>query len=748
MSRLLIERLTAQAERACYRGAYGEAVGFFKRILEYDATNLGACAALSAYYESKKDYGEAIGYLRQLMEVRRRNPEYLFDLARLTALSDDLPAALELYDEVVAKTRTSRERGPSELRRKALAEIRALSRQVAIRAEADSRSARDPKRKGPETRVEPPAPAQALAASPASPTIAPIAPIAPIPVKTVLVDPEWSFLAGPPASSTNALRFLRLRLDFHRLTLLGDYDELVCLSTLHGVEKYWYQIETVKKVLRDFRGRVLLADEVGLGKTIEAAMALKEFLLRGLARTVLILTPPGLVSQWKEELETKFDLTFRTTDEAGFAEGPGFWESERVIASINLAKSKAHAEQVTKRDYDLVIVDEAHRLKNRETLAWKLVNSLKKRYVFFLSATPVENDLIELYNLITLLQPGTLKTEAEFRKQYTKRGNPREAANPEALRELLRSVMIRNTRSLVDVKLPKRFAVTLLVEPSPLEREIYDGVTNLVRERSRMEDGRSRSRLLLSTLVREAGSSGSALRETLAADPTPEARHLVECIDRLFETEKSRRLVRLLGEKRGEKVLVFSQFKRTLEELAAVLSRNGILAASYHGSLASEEKQRAIRRFREEASVLLSTESGGEGHNLQFASTIVNFDLPWNPMKIEQRIGRLHRIGQTRDVFIFNLASRGTLEERLLAILDQKINLFELVVGEVDMILGHLDEEKDFDDVIFDLWRAAASHEEAETLFNDLGEKLVRARSRYRESLRIDEALFGKEFEA
>ena len=621
----------------------------------------------------------------------------------------------------------------------------------------------------------------------------PVPVVEPIAVRTVVDDPEWRFLEAPAAGGSRAvpgagagggggavgavgpvgpvgpgggvggvgsvggggalgavdcLDALRLRLDFHRLTLLRDYDDLVCLPTLVGVERFWYQVETVKKVLRDFRGRVLLADEVGLGKTIEAAMALKEFILRGLARSVLVLTPPGLVAQWKEELGSKFGLEFVTTDDVDPAADPSFWDGDRLIASMSLARSKAHAERVAAREYDLVIVDEAHRLKNRGTLAWKLVNSLKKKYVFLLSATPVENDLIELYNLITLLKPGALKTEADFRRAYTKRGDPREAKNPEALRELLRTVMIRNTRSLVDVKLPKRFAVTLLVDLPPAEREIYDGVTALVRARSQSPEGKRGSRLLLSTLLREAGSSPRALRGTLVSDPAPEALWLLERIDGLGETAKAQQLVRLLAEKPGEKVIVFTQFRKSLDELSAVLARHGVGFTVYHGGLPHGEKEGAIRRFRDEVPVLLATESGGEGHNLQFANVIVNYDLPWNPMKIEQRIGRLHRIGQTRDVFVFNLAGKETLEHRLLDVLHRKINLFELVVGEVDMILGNLEEEKDFDDVVFDLWRGAASHGEAEALFEELGEKLVRAKETYRASQKLDEALFSEDFEA
>jgi hypothetical protein len=145
--------------------------------------------------------------------------------------------------------------------------------------------------------------------------------------------------------------------------------------------------------------------------------------------------------------------------------------------------------------------------------------------------------------------------------------------------------------------------------------------------------------------------------------------------------------------------------------------------------------------------MLLSTESGGEGRNLQFSNTLINFDLPWNPMAIEQRIGRLHRIGQTRDVFIFNLVARGTLEERMLQVLDEKINMFELVVGEIDAILGEMDESTDFAELAFSAWAAATEAGRAEA-FDALGERLLDARRQYESVKVLDEELFGEEFVA
>ena len=259
----------------------------------------------------------------------------------------------------------------------------------------------------------------------------------------------------------------------------------MCLEGLSGVEHLPHQIETVRKVLRHFRGRVLLADEVGLGKTIEACLLVREYLLRGIAKRVLILTPTPIVSQWNEELQSKFGLEFIVPPRTRTADAPEYWAGhDRVLTSINFAKMKQRARAVAAAAWDLVIVDEAHHCKNRRTLNWELVNSLQRRHLFLLTATPVQNDLVELYNLLTLLEPGHLKTESDFKKHYVRRGNPRDPRNRERLRSLLGEVMIRNTRSLVHMDLPPRYAQTILAEPQGDEARVYDLLTDYLRSRT------------------------------------------------------------------------------------------------------------------------------------------------------------------------------------------------------------------------------------------------------------------------
>jgi SNF2 family DNA or RNA helicase len=568
--------------------------------------------------------------------------------------------------------------------------------------------------------------------------------------------------AEPPAveewgqEQPSDLGLYQLRLLAERIALQEGFDELLCLDTLTGVETFWYQIETVKRVLKHFRGRVLLADEVGLGKTIEACVLLKEYLLRGLVERVLILTPAALVSQWREELASKFSLSFVTTESGAYrTEADAFWHENRcIVASLNVAKAPGHMEILQQIPYDLIIVDEAHHLKNRATRNYQLVNGLKSKFIFLLTATPVQNDIMELYQLVTLLRPGTLTTPTAFRRQFVTKGKAMAIQNRERLRALLGEVMIRNTRSLTDIRLPRRYASTLIVEPDPGEKALYDAISTLVKAQYGEKNGLDR--FTANTLLMEAGSSPAAVKATvgrllarkrLSAQAEQVLHECVVLADSIGVSRKAHRLLELL-KSQGDKKLVFTHFQESLSSLATLLTREHIPFVLFHGGLSGGEKDEAVRRFRADVPVLLATESGGEGRNLQFCNTMINFDLPWNPLQIEQRIGRIHRIGQTREVFIFNLANRFSLEEYLLSVLDAKLNLFELVVGELDMILGNLNDERDFPDIVMDLWIRAAGEQELREGFDRLGQELISAKTDYLQSKELDEQLFGEDFEA
>ncbi len=561
-----------------------------------------------------------------------------------------------------------------------------------------------------------------------------------IPVKTEPLNEEISsyFLNG----SISNLREVQMFIDYTSLTIQSGYDELLCLNAITDVDKYWYQIETVKKVLKRFRGRVLLCDEVGLGKTIEAGLLIKEYLLRGMVKNVLILTPAPLVSQWREEMQAKFGIKFLTTDGTEFIHNPiNFWKQRFIIASINTAKSSKNMPLVTEQFYDLLVIDEAHHLRNRTTLAWKFVNQMKKKFIFLLTATPVQNNLIELFNLITLLKPGQFKTEKQFKEEYLQKGNLKVTADKERLKELLTDVMIRNTRSAIDLKLPKRFAATLRLAPTETEREIYAGINDYLKKQNLKKP-------TINLLLREAGSSPFALRSSLInMSNNGDFKPILDAIDRLEDFCKGKALLEILKKNPDEKKIVFTQYFKSMDYITDLLWRYKIPHVTFRGNMTLREKDASITQFKNEIPVLVSTESGGEGRNLQFCNTIINFDLPWNPMKIEQRIGRLHRIGQTRDVFIFNLSVKETIEDYIIDILDNKINMFEMVIGEIEPILGHLGEDKDFEDIIMDIWLKSSNKESLHEGFKQLGNELLDAKNKYLKTKSLDDEIFGEDYE-
>jgi SNF2 family DNA or RNA helicase len=192
--------------------------------------------------------------------------------------------------------------------------------------------------------------------------------------------------------------------------------------------------------------------------------------------------------------------------------------------------------------------------------------------------------------------------------------------------------------------------------------------------------------------------------------------------------------------------VIFKQFRATQAMLAERLAAAGHDVAVFHGGLSRMEKEAAIQRFRGEARLLLCTEAGSEGRNLQFAHAICNFDLPWNPMKIEQRIGRLSRIGQTHDVQVYNLVAAGTVEAAVLHLLDAKLSMFELVIGEIDMILGNLDQEQEFQDMVAELWSSSSDVDDFARRMEELGDRLLAAKQAYLQQRAHDDRLFGNRF--
>ena len=535
----------------------------------------------------------------------------------------------------------------------------------------------------------------------------------------------------------------RLRLRAEELVREQGFDRLLCLPHLVDVERFPHQQAACLRVLREMRGRAVLADEVGLGKTIEAGIVLREYLLRGLVRRVLILAPASLCLQWQGEMVRKFGLPFEVQPP-----GRQWSEAPLLISSLERAKMPARRSAVTGNRYDLVVVDEAHRLRNQRTLNRQLVAELAPRHLLLLTATPVQNDLRELYNLVSLVRPGALGTWRTFKRQFVTRGDPRTPAQPEKLRGLLSGVMVRSTRTSAGLRWSKRHVEIRAVRLLPAERQVYDAVSDFAyRYLSRA--GRAHAEhLSLLVLQKELGSSVQAAVRTLKvltrhARGEREARELGGLYRMAAEVGSQAKLEALDGilKDHPTKVVVFTQFTATLDFLARELQARGVGVATFHGGLSEAAKEQAVARFRDHERVLLSTEAGGEGRNLQFCHVLVNYDLPWNPMRVEQRIGRVHRLGQEHDVRVYNLAAEDTIEAYVLDTLYRKIRLFELVVGEVESILSHIQDPHTLEDRVFRAWNSSDRPEVRRRRFEQLADELAAAQRRYEQIRVLDEAI-------
>jgi SNF2 family DNA or RNA helicase len=538
-------------------------------------------------------------------------------------------------------------------------------------------------------------------------------------------------LKQPPAERA----WYELRREAERIALVPGFDRLITLDA-NAIKELPHQIDVAQRVLRDMGGRAILADEVGLGKTIEASIVYKELAVRGLARRALILTPASLVGQWQGELEEKFFERFDTPTD------PDDWQRvTKAIISHDRARSRRHAEEILRHRWDLVIVDEAHKVKSHRGATYQFIERIERDFILLLTATPLQNDLRELYNLITLLRPGQLGTWQEFKSEHLVSGDHRQPRDPEALRALTHEVMIRTRRSSVvdDLNLPPRRPRHPEVKLTRAEADLYQRTTDFLRrlyregfiqpaEQEETEDGAPRRRtkkgilqLAVIHLRQRLCSSSRALAESLAhlAESeriSPQYRVIAQRLAKRAEGIKTHAkldvLTKLLKET-PDRVVIFSDHRPTIQLIEERVKKLGRQPIVYWGAHSTADRDKRIRAFHDDKrSVLIATRAGSEGRNLQFCNVLVNYDLPWNPMVVEQRIGRLHRIGQTREVHIVNLAAAGTIESYILQLLDQKIKLFELVVGELDLILGEFGGAQEFEGRLAKEWLAAESEED------------------------------------
>jgi superfamily II DNA or RNA helicase len=509
------------------------------------------------------------------------------------------------------------------------------------------------------------------------------------------------------------------------------------------VEPLPHQLRALSRCVSADPVRMLLADEVGLGKTIEAGLVITELLLRGAARRVLVVAPAGLVPQWHAELAMRFGETFvaMSSAEVGALAGrreDNFWAAyDRLIVPLDAVKPvEARAgwsdEQVERHNlarsvnlaaagWDIAVIDEAHRVAGfdervaRHRLARLLADSVPS--LLLLSATPHVGKTDGFRRVLSLLDERPFSGDAAITpgrvQPYVVRTSKRVAIDGDG-RPLFQP---RSTTKVRVEWLPGR----------PRQRRLYDDVTSYAREGydiGRREKNNSLVFLML-LMQRLVSSSTRAIEVALErrldslleleasvatrrgdmrldddfweADPELQATRALAATIR-HERQTVEGLVRLAGEARAEgndaklerlydlvlqlaredndplaKVLVFTEFVPTQEMLVAYLESMGIETAVLNGSMAVEDRLRAQEAFAGPARVLVSTEAGGEGLNLQVAHLVVNYDLPWNPMRIEQRIGRVDRIGQTRPVKAYNLVHADSVEERVHDLLELKL---------------------------------------------------------------------------
>ncbi len=520
-------------------------------------------------------------------------------------------------------------------------------------------------------------------------------------------DTDFSINDNLKKSKFASKEILDLKIEAGEISRETEISSLISYDMIkHNLEFHFaYQTDGALELLRDFNGSGLLADEVGLGKTVTTGIALKECIVRGFVKKVLILTPPSLVDQWVQELKDKFELDFK------IIENEKDWENvDLAIASMDRVKTfnkelgeykHAMAHQI---QWDMLIVDEAHKLKQKNTIRWKFVDSIQKKRFLALTATPFQNDLIELYNLLHLLKRGHLGTVKEFRKNFINGRNKRYPLNPKELKNKLNEIMIRRQRTETGIEYKQRIPKIISVEQSPEEKEIYQEICELLKTQYFSANGNKlNSLLLIYALLPKITSSSKSAIESLGKIAANEKYHwdtrniasnIVEKYKKIKTDSKMEKLIEIieiiLKKNPNDKILIYTKHPTTLKYIVEKLEPYNLKILPFTGAQNREEKTKIIKSFKEDANVLISTETGSEGLNFQFCANLINYDLPWNPMSVEQRIGRLDRIGQKRDMYIYSLATKDTMEEHIVDLIVNKMCCVGLVIGELPIILFNL----------------------------------------------------------
>lgn len=477
-----------------------------------------------------------------------------------------------------------------------------------------------------------------------------------------------------------------LRLAVEELSRVRGFEDLKSPLTIkHLIQFYPHQVAAATRVLRDMRGNAILADEVGLGKTIEAGLIIKELLHLKMLQRVLVLTPSHLVDQWAEEMSIKFDIPFKAY------EGVNDWQRSFLVASIHSAQRNQDLLRNLPQPFEMIVIDEMHNLLRKNgspKQVYQLIEALPRNYTLLLSATPIRRYIVELYHLVNLIRPGTFRSETEFLRLYTQYGGSR-ATNTTQLRLTLNEVMVRNHRANMDPGMlpPPREVQPRELTPNAAERHLEQAALDLVSRRMVPTAGG----------LSMAFSSPASQQALLARYQLPAAE--VPCA-KLEETAN------IVQQAQG-KVIVFTRENATAEWLSQQLRRRGFDTILFRSGLSRPERSERFWRFKKsQRGVLVSTDVGAEGRNLQFAHHLINFDLPWNPLRLEQRIGRIDRLGQIHTPTVYNLFYTESFEGDVYRLFDAGLRMFDLIVGQLVLVLEEMNDygEQPLDEVISNLW--------------------------------------------
>lgn len=541
----------------------------------------------------------------------------------------------------------------------------------------------------------------------------------------------------------------KLNLEALKLKQTAKIDRLIAVDAIRTkLVPYAFQLKTALRVINEMNANAILADEVGLGKTIEAGLIMKELLLRDEINSILIVAPKSLLSQWKSEMQEKFGETFLIANKPG--ERANLKTGNRILCSHTLLPRKF--ELISQRTWDLVVVDEAHAFRNTHSKGRNCLAELRKNHLLLLTATPLCNKLTDLYSLADLIQPGLLDSERAFVSRFAEDSRCRVIRESEAyvLRQRLREVMCRTRREQTGIPFTKRIVESRTLEPTVEERQFIDAATEYLREvgknsfktiealiaenpKRKFTEAQSKAILVFQaiTLQQSFSSSPAASIQSLLkrqqrfpAEAQATSK-LIEMASRV-KSAKMELLRSVLKETSDEQALIFCLRKITAHQIKQMLDSEFGRAAVFLGDMDQAQRDETVEAFRRgDVKYLVATDAAAEGLNLQNCCLMFNYDLHWNPMKIEQRIGRIHRFKQDRDVTIFNLAVKDTIDDYVLHVLYQKIDLFTMTVGKMETVLAELKEgNQDIQKTIAEILLRSSNRldikRELEKLANDL----------------------------